>query len=131
MSLIVMCCCCPSIGDELITPVYIPPTRPPWKQQPPASNEYDDEDDGEKYNQRLCSGKDGHRNCDFTQATTVSQGRRDRMLLSTTPFVQSVFNQLRCTTYVVGIRVRYLARQFEKYHGSSWSGAGTSKFHFT
>ena len=54
-------------GDELITPVYIPPTRPPWKQRPPVGSDYDIDDDEEddKYNQRLCSGKDGNRNCDF------------------------------------------------------------------
>ena len=114
MSLIVMCCCCPSKGDELITPVYIPPTRPPWKQQPPPSNEYDDED-GEKYNQRLCSGKDGHRNCDFNSGNNgkpkptrshaiVRHTLRPKCLLSASMY------------YVVGIRVRYLARQFEKYH---------------
>ena len=49
-------------GDELITPVYIPPTRPPWTRV-----EYDDEDDNNNYNRkyagRLCRGQNDEEDC--------------------------------------------------------------------
>ena len=48
-------------GDELITPVYTPPTRPPWIRP-----EYDDEDDSYnkgKYAGRLCRGQNDEEDC--------------------------------------------------------------------
>ena len=48
-------------GDELITPVYLPPTRPPWTRV-----EYDDEDENNynrKYAGRLCRGQNDEEDC--------------------------------------------------------------------
>ena len=45
-------------GDELITPVYIPPTRPPWKRL-----DYDDEDNNQKFAGRLCRGQNDEEDC--------------------------------------------------------------------
>ena len=46
-------------GDEFITPVYKPPTKPPW-----AVDEYDDEDDyQDSRKSRLCRGQNDEEDC--------------------------------------------------------------------
>ena len=85
-------CGCLGDGDELITPVYIPPTRPPW-----TSVDYDDEDDNRnnrKYIGRLCRGQNDEEDC----SPIGSSGDGDQFLPGSGNILISKCSRRECYT---------------------------------
>merc|ERR1712209_75510 len=70
-------------GDELITPVYTPPTRPSWKRPLPDYDDYEETDLSDK--QRLCSSENG-RSADCQDYTDTFNSANSEYIAFIPPF---------------------------------------------